>query len=1462
MSHSSLRGLFTLVSGVGGVDASTAVLKKEFEEREKKLFAGVSFTAKGTSTKRKNLSENFESFLSKKLGSFLDKGPEDTWDILSSYLSGDFRGTRDSLKVLINQEHLQKPLIVDIWQFYRAERLYLLQVLKQILSHQSNASHKHYDAFKYLLDLWKKDSLKESLISQLKSVFEEEWNKSSDLKFTWIKYNLREKVELLQLILLHFHGSSFSESVGNTDLKCLFNLFRNKGMGPSLTEKIDPNLVASVGQLQSLISIYLMNLPKLTLLQNDESVKAKVNDCLDYSLISSLGSSPYHGPIMLAWMLSRYLRNGELSQPEISIGERAVQLRVLHYLNSLMSNDVITNQTVKSIAAGVCYSILSILITVFDPDKMGLGMDIHNATQLVLTESLIASNFWKQGFDTGLGLVLGGYLTKFPVTLKPVLEICTSLAEASPESSKEQVSHGAKNVNEAKLSSVTAITKLTDKILHSAVGESIIHSLDHFIECFFILIEKFVQAPSPPIDLLANCVSCLSVVAKVSPQKVWDRLASTGLFPYVTRSNLDILGTQVMLTFNPGVIGALLAQQECVDGEYPLTNAFLDLLLHTTTSGSNIKISPSLIYIVQEMLPSFQQWRFAHSTNKPIFGQKILKVCFAIISSSTASDEDLSNSDIKKNNFHPDKELLCEALLSPAPCETLFNLVGIGDKAIQSILEDQSSWECGLGTELVKLVDLRSFALPFSQNVHHQPQPHFLLTIAHYIYHFQNPNIPISAVKLLSTVAGVFPMSLLACLGQEAEAFRDVLISRLESHTEDVRLKIAIVEFFSACIENQPGLVQLLIGGEKKLDETQSDKKEGDKSKDNLKASWSSMDKGCLKSVLTVMENDTKNHRIFLWIVAVSFLKKQKSFWKNLSSPLFDEKNEGLNFTKKKKLCALILRIFSAEIFAFGGKVDAELKSVLENFVDEKSNHLNKWNKQILEDNDAFLLGAWKTFLVILTKDQPISISPVQCHFVAKGLIEGVKMGLSTSPKGIRITTSLSEMTLILTQKWMTKCSGNIDEWMKDHKQILEELDSSFDNIHVRTKSSILALAHTALKISSFKIEKEDKALASWIQPAVNLVLLSIKDFAGKSSNLSKEEMKMNIQVPILAVNLLKNLIQRLSSSPLCWTRAWRESILAQSLISILEHCLRHRSASGLIISLLKSEYLVSPLGHNPFQTVPSSSDDTYSEDWYSVFRLSLRLAANVLRIGKQYAVNESITAVSLLQDRVTSFLNIIPPMNQVKGGVHLELTSSAVFLHIPSFTLLQTVATSTSFFIFSIFIIGYLLLSMQDQCLNSNRVRRLSSTDQETMDHSSPETVKIQNCLLDIISSCLKMFRSLSPDMSSFVSVEDLIDPTQWESLVTITFSSPTFDEEHASERFLTYEVSNRDKQLLRRELGAELGSFIESMRRFVQRSSKSPIPQINRRTGGTSPASLGMHKSYDCFIKMISSVVLNVYK
>ena len=48
----------------------------------------------------------------------------------------------------------------------------------------------------------------------------------------------------------------------------------------------------------------------------------------------------------------------------------------------------------------------------------------------------------------------------------------------------------------------------------------------------------------------------------------------------------------------------------------------------------------------------------------------------------------------------------------------------------------------------------------------------------------------------MSTVATILPMSLLACLGSDAEAIREIFVHRLEAQTEDILLKIAIVKFF------------------------------------------------------------------------------------------------------------------------------------------------------------------------------------------------------------------------------------------------------------------------------------------------------------------------------------------------------------------------------------------------------------------------------------------------------------------------------------------------------------------------------------------------------------------------------------------------------------------------------------------------------------------------------------------
>jgi hypothetical protein len=73
----------------------------------------------------------------------------------------------------------------------------------------------------------------------------------------------------------------------------------------------------------------------------------------------------------------------------------------------------------------------------------------------------------------------------------------------------------------------------------------------------------------------------------------------------------------------------------------------------------------------------------------------------------------------------------------------------------------------------------------------------------------------------------------------------------------------------------------------------------------------------------------------------------------------------------------------------------------------------------------------------------------------------------------------------------------------------------------------------------------------------------------------------------------------------------------------------------------------------------------------------------------------------------------------------------------------------------------------------------------------------------------------------------------------------------------------SARDKQLLRRELGSEMGSFTESLRRHAHRGSRSPLQAaLDGGSGGGGRGDGGAARSDEHFMKFISSVVHNVFK
>lgn len=109
------------------------------------------------------------------------------------------------------------------------------------------------------------------------------------------------------------------------------------------------------------------------------------------------------------------------------------------------------------------------------------------------------------------------------------------------------------------------------------------------------------------------------------------------------------------------------------------------------------------------------------------------------------------------------------------------------------------------------------------------PAPHLLLTLAHYAYFFHSPPLAIAAIHLLAAIAGLIDgggaaavddetaasapplVSVLACLSAAAPAVKELLVARLESPLEDIRVKVAILELVAACIDQQPGMTQLLL---------------------------------------------------------------------------------------------------------------------------------------------------------------------------------------------------------------------------------------------------------------------------------------------------------------------------------------------------------------------------------------------------------------------------------------------------------------------------------------------------------------------------------------------------------------------------------------------------------------------------------------------------------------------------
>lgn len=168
--------------------------------------------------------------------------------------------------------------------------------------------------------------------------------------------------------------------------------------------------------------------------------------------------------------------------------------------------------------------------------------------------------------------------------------------------------------------------------------------------------------------------------------------------------------------------------------------------------------------------------------------------------------------------------------------------------------------------------------------------------------------------QLLKRLAKHFPMSMLACLGSEAEAVRLHFLAKLDAVTEDVRVKVALLDFLSACVRYQPGLIETFVN----VDETDENNDETD---------------SCVLTVLAILREKQEGkyfcpvelHTAALrflftfWnqshLLAIDQLKKQKDLWTLICFPLFENQNQDELAAFDEKLVSFIFRTLAREIF-------------------------------------------------------------------------------------------------------------------------------------------------------------------------------------------------------------------------------------------------------------------------------------------------------------------------------------------------------------------------------------------------------------------------------------------------------------------------------------------------------------------------------------------------------------------
>ncbi|KAM9735655.1 nucleoporin NUP188 isoform 1-T1 [Menidia menidia] len=1325
ISVRSCRELWTILLGRSAL-REPAQIEAELDKHWDRLHQGLSYykapssSSAGKVKDNKDVAQPLKDF-GLRISKLLNLDEQQSVQLLQCYLQEDYRGTRDSLKVVLKDERQSQALLIKIADYYYEERMCLLRCVLLLLTYFQDERHPYRAEYSNCVNKLEKD-LVSSYQSQFENLFRAEaptWETHGNLMTErqvsrWFLQCLREQSLLLEIIFLYYAYFEMSPP----DLLSFTKMFKEQGFGlrqtnRHLVDKSMDALVDRIGYLSCLILVEGMDIDFLHKCALEECTEqhqfSSASDVIKEmdQLLLTLGDIPHHGPVLLAWVLLRHTVRPEESSPVIrKIGNTALQLGVFKYLSTMLKGVGVSGNNCTASTARMCiYGLLSFVVTSFEEESLQTDGVASQSSHLidaaceVLSAPSLAEVFWEMKPNMGLGMILDSAVGMFPHKIRPLLQLLTALV--SNKSSVKKVYNfldkmsfytqvykhkpndiisnddetlwrrqtpkllyplGSGQTNlwlpqgvlgqvviggeqgymvrwDHSYSSWTLFTCEVEMLLHVVSTADVIAQcarvkpildLVHKVistdwtvsDCLlpltsriYMLLQRLTAVINPPVDVIASCVNCLSVLAARMPGKVWSSLHHTGFLPFASNPLTSMAQCVSAEGMKAGNYGNLLVQIEQPRGEYAVTIAFLRLLTTLVKgqlgSTQNKGLIPCVLLVLKEMLPTYHKWRYNTYGVRERIGCLILELIHAILNLSPEGEEQGST---------PTLQSLCiYSLANTEAGQAVVNIMGVGVDTIDVVLAAQPS-SCGSEGPGQILIQTVKLAFSVTNNVIRLKPPsdavspleqaltqhsghgnNLIVVLAKYIYHKHDPALPRLAIQLLKRLATVAPMSVYACLGSDAAAIRDAFLTRLQSKTEDMRIKVMILEFLTVAVETQPGLIELFLNLEVK------DGSEG--SKEFLLGEWS-----CLHVVLDLIDSKQQGkywcppllHRAALAFLlalwqdrrdsAISVLRTKARFWENLTTPLFGTLTPPSDTTEPCVLetCAFVMKIIGLEIYyVVSGSLEQSLKDGLQKFSNARryeywSQYVKSLVCHVTEAEEEgicylpetqMLISAWRMLLILSTSHADVMQLTEDATKLTlfMDVLDGTKAAL-TSPMSepcLRLGSMMTTLLLVLLKQWKSVIAAAPD-LLSPLSLILENVLQADQQMMERTKAKLFSALISVLQIQGLNggdISQLPQLLLSVCETVKDeaLVLIDNTRHASQPAEAAPEdEDSMETDSPrgphkdqkdgvcVLALHLAKELC-RTDEDGEHWVSVMRRVPVLPSVLSAVELSLRSK---------------------------------------------------------------------------------------------------------------------------------------------------------------------------------------------------------------------------------------------------------------------------------------------------------------